>query len=196
MIIASITSFDGQCADAEHYYCNYTKTEETEIKSDFYAYHNRTDNTELTRKITSAKECLHLNKKEGRGSWKIGRDTEKFNSYSQIHKLLIEMFPEETIITYKERDIFKDMLYYKDGKNLGYKAFGEVFSSCPSSCYTDLLPPIDEIKIICECGHEYKLEDVTTEQDWEGRKLTTFKRKKKMDKLCCRDFYLEWNVIL
>ncbi len=197
MIVANITSWQGQCGDAEHYYCKYTEVEDMEPKKDYNSYHGGSDEEELERALTSAKEVAHLNKKEGRGSWRLGRKTKKYVSKKQIHKQLIKMFPDQTIITYKERDFFKEMLYYKDGEDLGFAALGEKWTELPTSCYKDLIVPIETLKIKCEdCGHEYKLEEITTEREWGDRILTKFKRRSEMDSPCCSDFYLIWNIIL
>jgi hypothetical protein len=89
------------------------------------------------------------------------------------------------------------MLYIKKGVNLGFKAFGEVWGPVYSSVYKNLLPPYSEIKIKCQdCGKEYTLEEVSKEIFWEGRSLVQFLKKKEMKNLCCRDFSLEWNVII
>lgn len=195
MIIANITSFEGQCADAEHFYCQYLEMPDKEIKKTCPI--GRYGNEELKRVLNSEYEVAKLNKKDGYRSYRLGIETNRFNTIEEIHELLKEKFPTQTIVTYYEDRIFKDMLYWKDGKNLGVEVFGEVWTEVPTSVWKDLLP--SEIKIKCEdCGHEYKLEEVTIEQDGyaEGRTLVKFLRKYDLDEPCCDDVYLLWNVIL
>jgi len=195
MIVANITSYDGQCVDAEHYYCVYAEIEDTEHKKDYNSYKIPGEEMEFRRRISTQKEVDYLNRKETGTSWRIGRKTIKFNTTEDINAALIKLFPDQTIITYYKEDLFKEMLYYKDGKNLGYEAFGEVWTEVPTSWYKDLLPP--KIKIKCEdCGKKYKLEEVTTERGWDGRQLIQFKKRYEMENPCCKDFYLMWNVIL
>jgi len=192
MIVANISSFAGQCSDAEHYYCNYEKIEN--YKPQMYCNVHHTD-TELKRRI-SEKEAKYLNKKDTWNGWKSGMRTSRFNTIEQIHETLKELFPGEDIITYYEKKIFKEMIFIKDGVDLGRSYFGEIWDDTPTSCYSDLLPPKDQIKVKCEeCGHEFQFEEVAYEKDWGERKLTQFFKHREMNK-CCDDMILKWNVIL
>lgn len=205
MLFANITSFIGQCSEAEHYYCHYYEAKPDEkITKQYYGAGWGGD--ELTRLITNPTEIKFLNEKDNFGEerasryiYKGGMETTRFNSIQEIHDTLIEKFGDQTIVTYENSHIFKDMLYYVDGKNLTYKAFGDVWETVPTSCWKDLLPELDTIVIKCDdCGHEYKLEDVSYDQYYsiEKRTLVKFHRKRDMDEPCCKYFDLMWNVIL
>ena len=81
--------------------------------------------------ITNPSWCStieYLNKKDSWSGWRIGMNTNRFKSIDQIHSELKKQFKGQTIVTYEQYRIFKEMLYFKDGKNLGYKFFGEVWS--------------------------------------------------------------------
>jgi PHP family Zn ribbon phosphoesterase len=199
MIFANITSYIGQDMDAQHYYCHYKEMEDRKITQ--HCPIGSSGNDELMRKITTEKESKYLTNKSGGGGfrYKIGMETNRFNTFEEIHNALKEKFPNQTIVTYDEGQIFQEMLYWKDGVNLGVKAFGEVWLSLPTSCYKDLLPPLDQIKIRCQdCGTEYNFDDVTDERNYDGRawiKFLTRSRDLEID-TCCSPLYLEWNVIL
>lgn len=193
MIIANITSYYGQ-ADAEHYYCEYHIIEEKTIDKQYNG--TSYDETELKRKITSTNEAIYLNKKDSSNCWKIGSKTNRFNTIEEIHTDLINLFPDHTIVTYNEGILFKEMLCYVKGENLGYKYFGEVWNNIPTSCYKELLPT-NGIKIKCDdCGKEYSLDEVSYETEHLGKPLIQFMKKRDMDELCCKYFNLVWNVIL
>ena len=189
MIVANITTFQGQCGDAEHFYCVYDKIELKNLKTSYYgSYH-----TELHRILKSPKEVKYLNIKDG-GRWCVGMETIRFNSIKQIHNRLKELFPNEDIVTYYERDIFKDMLCILDGTDFGYKHFGETWNSLPSSCYKHLLS--DDFKIKCySCGKEHKLEDISYLSKYNDKDLVEFYSYYDIKK-CCRDMELVWNNIL
>jgi hypothetical protein len=138
---------------------------------------------------------MALSKKE-KYPWKEGTMSNRFDSIEEIHDCLKKTFPNEIIVSYYEGQLFKEMIYIKNGVNLGYEAFGEVWSSVPKSVYKDLIPK--NVKIKCyKCGHEYTLEEVTIERVWEkNRILVEFLPKREMDDVCCKYFDLEWNVII
>lgn len=193
MITANITSYYGQCSDAEHYYCCVYIVDDKAPN----LHYTGGNHDEITRVITDEKEAEYLNKKGKCRIWRVGKTTNRFSTIEQIHQRLKELYPNEIIVTYYERNIFKDMLYFKDNINLGYKYFGEVFSNIPTSVYKDLLPDYSSIIIKCaECGHIYKIEDITTETVYNNRACVDFKQKRNMDNPCCKYFDLQWNVIL
>lgn len=196
MIIANITSYIGQI-DAEHYYCSYIEIEDSnELPKKTYNGPSYSKN-ELSRVITEKEEAYHLNRKEHSTRFHTGSKLNKFNTIDQIHKILIQTFPDKDIVTYYESQLFSEMLYIKDGINLGIKGFGEVFVYTPTSCYKDLLPPPETIKIKCDdCGKEYTLDEVTYESEHFGRELIIFTKKRDMDDVCCQYFNLIWNVVL
>ena len=204
MLFANITSYVGQCSDAEHYYCKYHIAVPGTKISKQYNGSNFSDD-ELIRTINSQSEVDFINIKDNGDSlhnrymYKIGMETNRFNSIEQIHETLISKFGDQTIITYNESDIFKDMLYYVDGKNMTYTMFDDIWNYVPVSCYKDLLPDYDTIIIKCDdCGHEYKMDEVSTERELsiEKRTLVKFNRKRDMDEPCCSHFDLKWNIIL
>jgi hypothetical protein len=191
MISANISTYLVQDVDADHYYCSYRVIEEEFPKTNSGGSYGRID---LKHNLTYA-QATSLSKKD-KYPWGEGAETNRFDSIEEIHNHLKEKFPKETIVTYYEGSLFKEMLYIKDGKNLGYQAFGEVWSQCPQSVYRDLIP--NDVKIKCdECGHEYKLEEVGYERPWGDRILFQFYRKSELeDDPCCKYFYLEWNIII
>lgn len=199
MIIANITSYKGQCDEAEHYYCTYRKVENIVDKLPSKTYSGpHFDRNQLKRTITDQNDADYLKKKDGFGGFKIGIKINRFNSIEQIHSKLIEKFPNRDIVTYYGDQLFNDMLFIKNGINIGVKSFGEVFSTIPTSVWKDLLPSPELIKIKCEnCGKEYTLDEVSYERELtEKRILVKFFRKSEMDEPCCRYFDLTWNVIL
>ena len=191
MIIANITSFEGLCADAEHYYCEYLEVPNDYVLRTQEYIHS---DIELKYDITSQEYCDNLNIKDSWSGWHIGMDTVRFESINDIHEKLISLFPNETIVTYYENKIFKGMLYLKDRVNLGYLAFGEVWSPIYNSVYKDLLP--ESLIIKCEeCGKEYKVEDISKEIDYDGRTIIEFHKRWNMNK-CCNEMSLIWNAII
>jgi hypothetical protein len=201
MILANITTYLGQCGDAEHYYCTFMKVEEAFPPKKYQGAPIGDGKDELKRTLTSEGEIAALNKKHGRHSYWKGRKITGFNSIEHIHKELKKRFGNKhTIVTYYEEDIFSEMLYLKDGVNLGSAAFGEVWSQLPYSCYKHLLPPVEKIKIKCEdCGTEHEFSKMHNERNWsEGRILIEFAKGSRFPKCPnCKDGgYLVWNVVL
>lgn len=193
MIVANITSFDGQDMEAEHFYCTY---DETEYKTPtIYTMIGR--KYELKRVLTDQSEVDYLNKKDTSNCWHVGLTTNRFKSIKSIHIALKNLFKNKIIVTYYKGKIFKEMLYFKDGKNLGYKVFGEVFTHVPNGVFKHLLPTYDKIKIKCEdCGKEHKFEDIISEQSYGDKTIINFLNKWDVDEPCCEYFNLLWNVIL
>ena len=95
MIISNITSFEGQCSDAEHFYCSYDIVDnDTKIRICCdEGEHN------LRRRILDQEAVDHLNEKDSWSGWHIGMRTQKFQSIDQIHEKLKEIFPDQNIIT-------------------------------------------------------------------------------------------------
>jgi hypothetical protein len=194
MIVADITSFIGQDSSAEHYYCNYNIVEN--FKESLYCnigFHDE----DLKRVITSEDEVSFLNEKDKCSSWFVGRETNRFESISQIKDTLLEQFKNQDIITYEDGKIFKDMLYIKNGIDVGCKEFGEVWLHVPSSIYKDLLGSVEQIKIKCgECGKVHLFEDVIEETTFSGREAIKFLKKRDVENPCCRYYELMWNQII
>lgn len=191
MITANITTYRVQCSDAEHYYCSCKIEEDGFPKTNSGSSYGRMD---LKHKLTYAQAASMARK--DKFPWEEGASTNRFDSIEEIHETLKKEFPNDIIVTYYEGQLFKEMLYIKDGKNLGYAAFGEVWSTMPRTVYKHVLP--DNIQIRCaECGHKYKLEEVTTERPWGDKISVELLRPREMDEdPCCKYFDLEWNVIL
>lgn len=195
MILANITSFIGQCAGAVHYYCYIEEVANTKPEPNYkYANHE-----ELTYELTDQNAADKINSKEGRRSYHVGMEINRFDTIEDIHKLLLNKYPDQTIISYYERKPFKDMLYYIDGEDKTFVEFGEIYQHMPSQCYKDLLPNLNTIKIKCaDCGRVYSYTQLF-KREWEsesGRVLVQFKQKRDMDSPCCKWFDLEWNVVL
>lgn len=194
MIIANITTFEGQCADAEHYYCHY-EVNPWKTPSIYYSGASW-GSEELNRVIDDQKEVDYFQKKDKFSGIRLGRKTNRFNTIEQIHEVLIKTFPDQDIVTYYESRIFKGMLYIVNGINLTYKEFGEVWVAVPTSVFKDLLPDFSEIKIKCgDCGHEYTMDEVSEVLEYNNREWVKFLHKRDMDDICCKYFALEWNVI-
>lgn len=193
MILANIMTYQGQCADAEHFYCEYASVPDSyKIKAtlDYLP----SDHSDLERVITSESEVIAINKKSGRGSARLGENTFKFNSVEQINDTLKEQFEGQNIVCYYEGKIFKGMLCLINGKNEGHLFFNEVFTRIPSSCYKDLIP--ENCIIRCQdCGKIYKLEEVATERKWGDRIFVQFIKEKTIKSKCCSEPFLEWNVV-
>ena len=194
MIIANITTFEGQDMNAEHYYCGYRILLE-ERKPPVHSMGSFGE-IELMRKITSTNEAVYFNKKDSARCWHIGSELNRFDSIEDIHKELLRLFSDQTIVTYYEGAIFKEMLCYISGVNVGYSYFGEVWLNVPRSCYYDLLPAEGKIKVKCVvCGTEYPLWEVAQCGDHQGRGLVQLYERREMDDICdCFD--LVWNVVL
>lgn len=199
MILANITSFH----EGEHFYCSYIKEDFNPNKK--YLFHPGSYSSEqLKRIITDEKEAKYLNKKDGYNYnvWKIGDETIRFNSIEDINNTLKQVFKDEDcVISYYEGYPFKEMIYVLIGIDLGYKGLGDVWLPIPSSCWKDLLPPIEEIKVRCsDCGHEFNFKDIIVDEfhyEIENRTLVNLMNKKsKADYVCCKYYSLEWNVIL
>ncbi|MCK9574794.1 MAG: hypothetical protein WC979_02935 [Candidatus Pacearchaeota archaeon] len=193
MIVGNISTFEGQCADAEHFYCRYIEIENYVPKIHALSTSHGED---LQRIITDEAELKYLERKDGYCCLHIGSSTGRFQTIEQIHEALIAKFPNQDIITYDESRIFKDMLYIKDGVNVGVKFFGDVWLDVPRSVYMDLLPDKSTIKVKCDdCGQFHELDEIAEETAHMGRPLLQFMRKSEIDK-CCNYCNLMWNVIL
>jgi hypothetical protein len=191
MITGNISTYIGQDGDAEHYYCSYRISEDEFPKTNSGGSYGRTD---LKHPLSYA-QASAMSRKD-HFHWEEGTMSNRFDTIEEIHEYLKQKFPNEIIVTYYEGQLFKEMLYIKEGKNLGYEAFGEVWSCVPRSVYKRLLPADLKIKC-CECGHEYKLEEVTSERSWGEETLVQFLDKRDLEEdPCCKYFDLEWNVIL
>ena len=198
MIIANITSFIGQCADAVHYYCTFEEFPDTIPILDIHNVYIPTSN-DLIRVLAKESEVIAHNKKAGGRDWHIGKQTNSFNTFSEIHRELKKQCKGKIIVTYYEEKAFKEMLYFKDGKNLGFKYFKEVWIDMPNACYKHLLPPYDKIKVKCnDCGKVYKFEDIIREErEWEDGKIQVmFREQRHMKNTCCEYPIFKWNVIL
>lgn len=200
MIVANISSYIGIDTEAEHYYCSYEDVpniKHDELPRKYYSG-SMFDDNELYRSLSDNQEIAHLNAKEGRHSrYSSGDRTNRFNSIEDIHTRLLELFPESDIITYEDKQIFNNMLYVRDGVNVGRQAFGEVYMPTVRSFWKDLILEGTDVKIKCDhCGKEYTLDEVTEERDIDDRILVKFLNKRDMDEPCCKYFDLTWNVVL
>jgi len=199
MIIANITTWRGQDIFAIHYYCEFRIVDDLDNMLPSKYYQGGSFNKdELERTITDQWEVALANLRDKYSGFKIGAKTVKFNSIEEIHSELRNRFQFQDMVTYYEGQIFKEMLYIYDGVDLGVQGFGEQYMEVPRSCYIDLIPEDrSTIKIKCEnCGHEYTLDEVAYEKEWDERNLLQFIPKRDMDNTCCKYFDLIWNVIL
>jgi len=190
IVEANITSFIGQCGEAEHYYCHY-KINEDKRDLKYCSVHYLDE--ELKKPLTDENR-IKLSKKDNGRCW--GDTTTRFDSIEEVHNKLIELFPNENIITYDEARPFRNMLCIIDGKNLGFEYIGEIWNPLPSSLYKDLI--VGDYKIKChKCGHEFTLDEVIIyERKEQGREWVKFiKRDSDLDNPCCERPNLEWNLI-
>ncbi|MDD5649094.1 MAG: hypothetical protein PHF86_01565 [Candidatus Nanoarchaeia archaeon] len=195
MIIANITTYIGQDSEAEHYYCFYQ--ESTSTKPSLFYNGSSFNKIDLKRKLTSSSEIRNLNLKDRTAKWEFGEMINRFLTIEQILNTLKEQFKGQDIITYYESKIFKEMLCILKGVDYGYKFFGEVWIPIPTSCWSNLLPERNTIKIKCgNCGTIHNFEDVIEEKEWDGKPLIQFYKKSEVDDPCCKYYDLEWNVIL
>ena len=198
MIEANIDSYIGQDNEAEHYYCKYGKVDHDQPrKSCSIGY----GSTELKRVIVDPLEVLHLKKKDRYNGIQLGSETNRFNTFEEIHNELLKLFPNENIITYENNQPFKEMLCFIGGVDLGYKGLGEVWLSVPHTCWKELFPDKSEIIIKCEnCGQIHNFEEIVIDEYYyeiEKRTLIKFTtRGYEMNDRCCKYPELIWNVIL
>jgi len=198
MIEANITTYIGQDNDAVHYYCHYDEVDyEIPRKYGHVGYGCE----ELFRTVTDPIEVIRLNNKDRAHGMHVGSETNRFNTFEEINDELLKKFPNKNIVTYEDNQPFKDMLYFIDGVNLGYKGLGELFVNIPASCWKDLLPPEDEIIIKCEnCGTIHEFENIVIDEYYHEIEKRTFikftTRGYEMNNRCCKYPQLIWNVIL
>lgn len=195
-IVANITSFMGQCVEAEHYYCSFYKDILIDIdKGVEQLHHCRTSsNREELYKVLNEKDAELLSKKDGYFGWKVGDKVNRFNSIEELKQELLKQLPDDNIVTYYECQPHKEMLIKIDGEIKSIDYLGEVWSSLPKSVYKDLLP--EHFKVKCECGKEYNKEEIQEmmlSYKHGERELICFD----IDLCdCCKRPYLMWNAIL
>lgn len=195
-IVSNITSFMGQCVEAEHYYCSFYKDILIDIdKGVEQLHHCRTSsNREELYKVLNEKDAELLSKKDGYFGWKVGDKVNRFNSIEELKQELLKQLPDDNIVTYYECQPHKEMLIKIDGEIKSIDYLGEVWSSLPKSVYKDLLP--EDYKVKCECGKEYskeKIQEMMLTYKYGERELACFD----IDLCdCCKRPYLMWNVIL
>jgi hypothetical protein len=199
MIIANITSWEGQDTSAEHYYCSYKEVDDLidKLPSLYYSGPSSIMGN-LERRFTSQEEVDYLNEKDGMGSYHLGSKINRFKEIKDIHDILLEMFKGKDMVTYYEQKIFKDMICILGGVVKDYTIFKDPFTSVPSSCFKDLLPEdMSSVKIKCyACSAFHEFEDVVSEDTYNGRDWIKFLKRREVDAPCCNRFELLWNVVL
>lgn len=195
-IIANITSYVGQCVEAEHYYCSYYKNVMIDTDKNITTLHccRTSVNQEELYKELSEEDAKKLTQKDGQHIWRTGAISNRFNSFEEIHNELLKLYPDANIVSYHECSPFQEMLIRIDGEIKGINFLGEVWSYVPNGVYKDLLPK--HFKIKCECGKEYgedDYQDIMVEQNYGDRTIIIFDNDI-CD--CCDRPYLMWNVIL
>lgn len=196
-IVANITSYIGQCVEAEHFYCTIYKNIQISIEEGGKELHrcrtSYSDKEELY-KILTEEDAKALSNKDIGFKWRVGDEVNRFISIEEINQELLKRFPEDNIVTYYECQPHKEMLIKIDGEIKSIDFLGEVWSSFPESVWKDLLP--ENYKVKCECGEEYNKEEIQEMMliyNYDERELVCFD----IDKCdCCRRPYLMWNVIL
>jgi len=124
MVEANITSFVGSDENAIHYYCKWNHVEND--KPNKYCSLKYVRNIDLSRILDTQSEVDRLNRKDRCPYNKLGDETYRFNSISEIHETLIKMFPNENITTYFQRSTFEDMLCIFNGVNIGYEGLNNL----------------------------------------------------------------------
>lgn len=195
-IVANITSYIGQCVEAEHYYCTFCKDISIDVDKDVTLLHRcRTSyEKEELYKVLTKEDAEALAKKDNYSSWREGTKSNRFNSIAEIKEELLRMFPDENIVTYEDCEPHSEMLIKIDGEIKSIDFLGEVWSCVPNSVWKDLLP--ENFKVKCECGKEYSEEEIRElifTRKIGDRELAVFD----VDSCeCCKRPYLMWNVIL
>ena len=111
-VIINITSFmDIGSGGAEHYYAKSTEIEHVGnvykmMRDDIYERYGK-DSDRLTRSIDTQKEIDYLNKKDSWSGWKLGDETERFNSIEQIKKMAGEKWDCD-IVFLRNNDLQSD----------------------------------------------------------------------------------------
>lgn len=189
-VVANITTWEGQDLDAEHYYCDYAIVDKPIETFTIYGYGFR--GQELTRKLSEV-EATKLSIKDG-FKWHTDDDTNRFNSFRQIHDTLIERFKEYDIITYFSGRPYKSMLYIQDGMNKGVSALGDIWVEVPRTFYADLVD-LSKVRVRCErCQKELEdISDLFVLEKCIGRDLY---RTYPDESDCCSKPDLMWNVLL
>lgn len=196
-ITANITSYIGQCYEAEHYYCQIYKETKIDLDKNIQQLHNcRTSfNNEELYKVLTKEDAEKLSKKDGNFKWIEGAKVNRFNSLCEIKEELLKQFPDENIISYYECRPYQNMLIKIDGDFKPIEYLEQVWSYLPSSVYKDLIPKHFSVK--CECGNEYSekefKENIMVDQHHFNRTITIFD----VDMCeCCDKPYLMWDVVL
>lgn len=80
-IVANISSYIGQCVEAEHYYCTIYKNIQIDIDKNISVLHHcRTSfEKEELYKVLSKEDAETLNKKDNYSFWEEGSKVTRFN---------------------------------------------------------------------------------------------------------------------
>lgn len=195
-IVANISSYIGQCVEAEHYYCTIYKNIQIDIDKNISVLHHcRTSfEKEELYKVLSKEDAETLNKKDNYSFWEEGSKVTRFNSIAEIKEELLKQFPNDNIVTYEDCKPHREMLIKIDGEIKSIDFLGEIWNTVPNSVWKDLLP--EHFKVKCECGKEYSEEEVQElifTHKIGNRELAVFD----IDFCyCCKRPYLMWNVVL
>lgn len=196
-IVGNVTSYIGQCIEAEHYYCSIYKDIIIDVDSNVKALHRCRTSFEKEElfKVLTENDAILLNKKDDYVYREAGDKTNRFNSLKEINEELLKQFPNENIVTYHECQPYKEMLIKIDGNIKDISYLGEIWSYLPRSVYKDLLP--EHFKVKCECGKEYSEEEfknIMVEYKF-GEERTWIQFDTDICE-CCGRPSLMWNVIL
>jgi len=117
-ILVDITTYIGISGDAEHYYANVMEVESDKNIYDLIRHPPRKAKSyDFVRILESEVECKQLTQKDGGGSayrYRIGNETQRFNSINQIKEHVEKEFPKndigytfEGILKSEDRDVIE-----------------------------------------------------------------------------------------
>jgi hypothetical protein len=100
-ILVDITSYVGISGDAEHYYAKVTEVETDRNIYDLVRHPPRkAESYDFVRTLESEVECKQLTQKDGGKSayrYRIGNETQRFNSVEQVKEWVEKEFPKNDI---------------------------------------------------------------------------------------------------
>lgn len=198
-IVCNIHDFIGQCAGAVHFYVDVNINVDYKISDNNLSllsnYWVIGSTYESLNKVITQEEADILNKIDGEETYHEGMKCSRFNTIEEIHKTLLEKYPNENIVTFYEKKPFKKMMIKVNGEMKDYTCLGEVWDTLPMSVYSELIPENYKIRCYC-CDH------ILTKEEMQPYITEKFNNRRPLTLIhipCCPkcgENDLEWNVIL